>query len=229
RAPRRLGSSASRTATPTRRRAGRTDRNGRCRTATACREASLSLRRPAAGRARPVRRRASLASRVGGIPHLADRMRLRHQPLEVVDEALAAVFGILIVASDMDRFFRTHLLAVAAEDAAELVDLEHERIAIAILVLAGHELDAVGRADRRTESAGDALGLAVLGCEHAVRPPPTRRERPFLLGILNRDLVRIEQMLERERHALEGRPHVARLCDRALEHFYADRHQSAPP
>ena len=74
---------------------------------------------------------ASLALRVGGIPHLADRVRLRHQPLEVVDETLAAVLGVLVVPADVDRLFRADFLAVAAEDAAELVDLEHERIAVA--------------------------------------------------------------------------------------------------
>ena len=80
-----------------------------------------------------------------------------------------------------------------------------------------------------TQSARDALGLAVLGRQHAMRAPPARRERPFLIGILDRDLVRIEQMLERERHAFQRRAHVARLLDRPLEHLDADGHQSAPP
>src|SRR6478752_7443125 len=99
-------------------------------------------------------------------------MRLGRQPLEVVDEPLAAVLRVLVVPTDVDRFLRAHLLAVAAEDAAELVDLEHERVAVPLLVLAGHELDAVGRADARAEAAGDALRLAVLRREHAMRPPP---------------------------------------------------------
>ena len=80
-----------------------------------------------------------------------------------------------------------------------------------------------------TEPARDALRLAVFGREHAVRAAPARRERPFLLGVLDRHLLRIEQMLERERHALERGAHVARLRDRALEHLHADGHQSAPP
>src|SRR6185436_1316734 len=91
----------------------------------------------------------SLAFRVFGIPHLANGMRLIHQPLQIVDESLAAVLRVLVMPSDVNRLFGAHLLAVTAEDAPELVDLEHERIAIAFLVLAGNELDAVGRAHGR--------------------------------------------------------------------------------
>src|SRR3982751_1468251 len=106
---------------------------------------------------------ASLPPGVGGVPHLAHRVRLRGEPLEVVDEALPAVLGVLVVATDVDRLLRTDLLTVAAEDAAELVDLEQQRVAVPVLVLAGHKLDAVRRADRGAEAAGHALRLAVLG------------------------------------------------------------------
>src|ERR1700737_3086367 len=85
----------------------------------------------------------SFALRVFGIPHLADRVRLIHQALQVVDEPLPAVFRVLVMPADVDRLFRTNLLTVAAEDAAEFVDLEDERVAVAFLVLARHELDAV--------------------------------------------------------------------------------------
>src|SRR5688572_22629282 len=104
---------------------------------------------------------ASLTFGVGGIPHLAHRMRLCHQALEVVHESFTAVLRVLVVPAYVNRLFRTDFLAVAAEDAAELVDLEHERIAIALLILAGHELDAIRRADRRTEPARHAFRLAV--------------------------------------------------------------------
>src|ERR1700691_6050717 len=97
--------------------------------------------------------RASLALRVGGVPHLTDRMRLRHQSLEVVHEPVAAVFGVLVVAPDVDRLFGADFLAIAAEDAPELVDLEHQRVAVALFVLARDQLDAIGRADRGTQSA----------------------------------------------------------------------------
>src|SRR5688572_8728928 len=101
-----------------------------------------------------------LAFGIGRVPHLAHRMGLRDEPLEIVDESVATVLRVLVVAADVNRFFRADFLAVAAEDAAELVDLEHERIAIALLVLPGHELDAICRAHRRAEPARDTLGLA---------------------------------------------------------------------
>src|SRR3954465_15889811 len=107
-------------------------------------------------------------------------MRLRHQPLQIVDESLAAVLGIFEVTSDVNRFLGADFLTVAAEDAAEFVDLEEQRIAIAILVLTRHELDAIRGADSRAETASNAFRLSVLGSEHPVRPTPPRGERPFL-------------------------------------------------
>jgi hypothetical protein len=83
-------------------------------------------------------------------------MRLIHQPLQVVDETFPAVLGVLIVATHVNRLLRTHLLAESAEDAAKFVDLEHEWIAVPLLVLARNELDAVRGTDGRAKSAGDA-------------------------------------------------------------------------
>src|SRR5690349_13039583 len=99
-------------------------------------------------------------------------MRLRHQALEVIDETGAAVLRILIMTPEVNGLLGTHFLAIPAENAAEFIDLEHERIAIPFLILARHELDAVRRAHRRAESAGDALRLARLGGQHPVRPAP---------------------------------------------------------
>src|SRR5581483_1059108 len=167
--------------------------------------------------------------RVGGIPHLAHRVRLRDEPLEVIDEPFPTVVGILVVPADVDRFLRAHFLAVAAEDAAELVDLEHERIAITLLVFAGHELDAVGRADGRTETARHALRLARLGGQHPVRAPPAWRERRAHFRILRRHLVRVDHVLEREAKPADHRPHVAGLLNRPLEDLHADTHCFRPP
>src|SRR5205085_5198922 len=155
-------------------------------------------------------------------------MRLRHHPLQVVDELFAAVFGVLVMPSQVDRLFRADLLAIAAEDAAELIDLEHERIPIAILVLTRNELDAVRWTYRRTQTAGDALRFAVFGREHAMCAAPARRERPLLLRILVRDLL-AEDVRQREAHAFERRAHVTGLRDRPLEHLRSDGHQSASP
>src|ERR1700687_3612536 len=106
----------------------------------------------------------SFALRVFWIPHLADRVRLIHQALQVVNKSVPAILGILVVAPDVDRLLRANLLAVAAEDAAKLVDLENERVAVAFLVLAGHQLDAVRWTHRRTESTRYAFRFASLGC-----------------------------------------------------------------
>src|SRR5436309_2170475 len=77
----------------------------------------------------------SLAQGVGRIPEGRDRVHLGTQPLEVVHEAVAAVLGVLEVHPDVDRLLRADLLTVAAEDAAELVDLIDERVAVSFLVL----------------------------------------------------------------------------------------------
>src|SRR6266850_6133140 len=87
----------------------------------------------------------SLTLRVGGIPHLAYRMRLRHQPLQVVDEAFARVLRVFVVPPDVNRLLGADFLTVAAEDATELIDLEHQWIAVPLLIFAGHQLDAVRR------------------------------------------------------------------------------------
>src|SRR5882672_3276851 len=183
----------------------RTDRSGRRRTA---------------GSADP-----SLALGVFGIPHLAHRMRLIHQPLQVIDEALAAVLRILVVASHVDRLFGANLLTVATEDAAELIDLEHEQIPIPFLVLSRNELDTVRGTHCRTEAARDTACLAGLGREHSMRAAPARRDRRFLLGILHgHPAVDVEEMLHGERHTPEGRADVTDILDRSLDHLDLDCH-----
>src|SRR2546422_9057056 len=99
-----------------------------------------------------------LALRVGGIPQGRDGVRLRAQPLEVVHEAVPRVLRVLVVHAHVDRLLGAYLLAVAAKHAAELVDLVDQRITVALLVFARHELDAVRRADLGAQAARDALG-----------------------------------------------------------------------
>src|SRR5256885_3398453 len=127
-----------------------------------------------------------LAFGVGGVPQRRHGMRLGAQPLQIVHEAVARVLRVLVMHPHVDRLLGAHFLAVAAEYAAELVDLVDQRIAVAVLVLSGHELDAVRRADLRTQAAGDALGAPLLVGEHAVRPAPARGERPVLAALLLR-------------------------------------------
>src|ERR1700694_5260060 len=167
----------------------------------------------------------SLALRVFGIPHLADRVRLIHQALQVVDKAFPAVLRILVVASDVDRLFRTNFLTEAAEDAAKLVDLEDEWVAVALFVLARHQLDAVRWADSRAKSTRDAFRLSGLRRQHPMRAAPARGDRRFLLGVLDRhSAVHVEKMLYCERHSLERCANVAHVADRPLHNLYPDCH-----
>src|SRR6266567_2345495 len=156
-------------------------------------------------------------------------MRLRAQPLQIVDEAVARVLGVLVVHADVDRFFGADFLAVTAEDAAELVDLVDQRVTVALLVLPRHQLDAVGGADLRAKAAGHALGAALLVGEHAVRAAPALRDRPVgraaLFGILHRYL-RPEDVPEGEPHPLERGPQVGRLGLRPLHDLHTDGHQA---
>src|SRR6266581_3266833 len=171
----------------------------------------------------------SLPLGVGGIPQRRDGVRLRAQPLQVVHEAVARVLGVFVVHADVDRLFGADFLAVAAEDAAELVDLVDQRVAVPVLVLPRDQLDAVGRADLRAQAAGHALGAALLVGEHAVRAAPALRDRPVgraaLLGILHRHLGP-EQVPEREPHALERGPQVGRLGRGPLHDLHTDGHQA---
>src|ERR1019366_1931438 len=172
-----------------------------------------------------------LATRVGGVPQGRHGMGLRGQPLEVVDEAIAGILGILVMHADVDRFLRADLLAVSAEDAPELVDLVDQRVPIAGFVLARHQLDAVGRTDLRTEAAGNALGTPLLGGQHPMRAAPPGGDAPIVgalrFGILHRH-ASLQHVLERQRHALERRPDVRHLPLRSRHHLHADRHQAAP-
>src|SRR3990170_873700 len=175
---------------------------------------------------------ALLALRVLRVPERADLVLLLHQPLEVVDEPVAAGLGVLVVHADVDRLLGADLLAVPAEDAPELVDLEDERVAVALLVLARDQADAVGRADLRAEAAGDALRLAVLVHGHAVRPAPPVGERPPVVGVpllrvLHRPLL-LEQVLDSDRHPLQRGACVRRALPGAPDRSDRDRHQSSP-
>src|SRR5881392_1857325 len=171
-----------------------------------------------------------LALGVRGVPQRRDGVRLGAQPLEVVHEPVARKLRVLVVHAHVDRLFGAHFLAIAAEHAAEFVDFVDERVAVARLVLPGHELDAVGRADLGAETACDALGASLLVGEHAVGAAPPRGERPvltaLLLGILHRHLGP-EQVLEGEGHPLERRPQVRHLRAGPFHHLHADRHQAS--
>src|SRR2546425_1393757 len=172
----------------------------------------------------------SLALGVGGVPQGRDRVGLGAEAFQIVHEAIARILGVLVVHAHVDGLFGADLLAVAAEDAAELVDLVNQRIPVALLILAGDQLDAVGGADLRAQAARHALGPALLVGKHAVRAAPATGNRPVrrapLLGVLHRHL-RPEQVLQREHHALERRPEVGGLLRGPLQDLHPDGHQAA--
>jgi hypothetical protein len=109
---------------------------------------------------------------------------LRAQALEVVDEAIARVFGVLVVHADVNRLFRTHLLAVAAEDATEFVDLVDQRVAVPLVVFAGYQLDAV--ADRSATAGRAWRVLLVVSMRFRATGRRSSILAALLLGILHR-------------------------------------------
>src|SRR5205823_7120075 len=111
-----------------------------------------------------------------------------HDALPILHEPVPRVLRVLVVHAHVDRLLGAYLLAVAAKHAAELVDLVDQRIAVALLVFARHELDAVRRADLGAQAARDALGPSLRIGEHAVRAAPARRERPVLAALFLRIL-----------------------------------------
>src|SRR5438132_8974482 len=82
----------------------------------------------------------SLPPGIRGVPQRRDGVRLRAQALELVDEPVARVLGILVMHADVDGLLGADLLAVATEHAAEFVDLVDQGVAVALLVLARHQL-----------------------------------------------------------------------------------------
>src|SRR5687767_2537457 len=99
--------------------------------------------------------RSSFACGIRRIPEIRHRVVMLHHPVEIVDAPLAGVLSVLEVPPHVDRLDRADLLTHPAEDAAELVDLVDERVAVALVVLAAHQSDAVRRADRGAEPARD--------------------------------------------------------------------------
>src|SRR5690606_3460166 len=116
-------------------------------------------------------------------------MILRHQAVQVVDEALTRVLRILVVLPDVDRLDRTLVLPHAAADAADRIDLVAHRVALPLAVLAGARADAVRRADRGAEAARAALRPAVRMHRHAVGAAPAVRERRLHVRVLDGDLL----------------------------------------
>src|SRR5690606_41830206 len=117
------------------------------------------------------------------------------------NEQLPREFCVRVFLTDVDRLDRPDLVAHAAEDAAEVVDLVDDRVPVPLVVLPGHEPDAVRRTDRRAEAAGHALRAPIRVHLHALRAPPPLGQLPLLVRVLHRDLSRVDEVPERESHA----------------------------
>ena len=179
-------------------------------------------RRGRAGHAFGWRRRRQASRR-----HDAARRR-DEQVLLVPDEVLVAVDGELVVLAHEDRRHRAGLFAVAAEDAARLVDLVDLRVARpgghAAVVLGRFEIDRVGRAGHRAEAAGDALLEAVLVPHQHLFAPPFREHRDLLVGIVDAHRL-LEHVPQRRR-----KPDEKRLDHTGLSLSFQGRpHGHAPP
>src|SRR5439155_16732691 len=106
-----------------------------------------------------------------------------------VDELFAAGVRQLVLRPEHDRLYGTRLLAVAAKDAAEHVDLVGLRVALprrdAILVgvLRRDDQDAADRASRRAKLASDAALESIVIASHVMAPAITLRARRLLLRV----------------------------------------------
>src|SRR5262245_23663542 len=96
-----------------------------------------------------------------------------------VDERFAPVVGQLVVLLEVDRVLGTRLLAHAAEDAAQHVDLVPAGVPLPVgpgvcgVVLGGLDEDRVGRTGNRAQLASDAALEAILVPGQDVQPPGT--------------------------------------------------------
>src|SRR5262249_45611038 len=130
----------------------------------------------------------------------------------------------LEVAGEEDRLLGADLLAVAAHDAAQHVDVEPLRPLLHVRrELARLDRDRLRRADELAELAGDALRAAVLIRYEHRNPAETRREHGALLGVLERHLL-LEQVLERQRQAARDFREIDPLPEVELAPLHLDRH-----
>src|SRR6185437_11321137 len=100
-------------------------------------------------------------------------------------DVLAAMLHVVLVdAREYDRIDRAGLLAEAAVDALEEVDVIARRPARAVGCNIGLDRDADRGADRLTKLAGDAALLPVRIAAQRVQAAKARRLRRLFLGII---------------------------------------------
>ena len=129
---------------------------------------------------------------------VADRQQHRLGQVEV-----AALLDVVLVDAGLDdRVHRAGLLAKAAEDALEEVDVVAGGAARAVLARLGLDRDRQRRAHRLAQLAGDAALLAVGIAAQRVQTAEARRLRRLLLRVLDRELAR-EEVAPGQAHALQ--------------------------
>src|ERR1043166_6296489 len=142
-------------------------------------------------------------------------LRGREQLVLPENRVLLAREGQLVVLAHHDRLLGADLLAEPAENAAQHVDLEHDRIPLLRqLALRTLHFDRERRADPRAEAAGDAPLDALVLHEH--RPSPERRGWiPPFLRVLARELGP-EHLRHRDPEALHDLRDVELLEEREI-------------
>src|SRR5580765_2839654 len=132
----------------------------------------------------------------------------------IVSHLFTSSSGERVILHQEDRFFRTNLLAIAAENAAEHVNLKFPWDLLRIRPVGGRAVwarrnnpDRLGRTDKFTELAGDTLGVSVLILYQVGRAPITLGHDPFLLGILHRDFL-TEEVTQRDSEPAKNRRQV---------------------
>src|SRR4051794_40272285 len=118
---------------------------------------------------------------------------VRQQFVLVVIELLAGLRRKLEIRPLDDGVDRTGLLAEAAIDALDHVDVVADRPAGAVVApRAGLDGDRLGRADRLAQLAGDAALLAVRIAPQRMLAAEARRQRALLVRVVERRLGRHE-------------------------------------
>jgi hypothetical protein len=110
----------------------------------------------------------------------------------VQEKTIPAVLYILVTLTKTYGIHRTGLLAEAAEDAPQSIDLIPDGVPFAFFRLTDLQIDTLGRADGYAEAASDTGGLSFLVLVEIVHAAPALRYLLLFLGIRYGDRFREE-------------------------------------
>src|SRR5579862_23093 len=145
---------------------------------------------------------------------------VREQLVLVVVELLARLGRIFEVRALDDGVDRASLLAEAAIDALDHVDVVARGAARAVVARLGFDGDGLRRADRLAQLAGDAAFLAVGIAAQRVLAAEARGQRPLLERIVQRRLL-AEEIAHRQGKALQELPEEDRARGAVQECHHA--------